>query len=54
MSWIFWIFKPLLAAKTVEKLSMVGSGVSTVKAALIPVIDEKHLPKRYGGEADAF
>jgi len=54
MSWIFWIFKPLLAAKTVEKMSVVGTGVPTIHAALSPIIDEKELPKRYGGEAEAF
>ncbi|KAI0339453.1 CRAL/TRIO domain-containing protein [Trametopsis cervina] len=53
-AWIFWFFKSLLSSKTFAKMSVVGPGEKTVKAALIPVIDVKELPKRYGGEADAF
>lgn len=35
-------------------MSVVGSGTSTLAAALTPVIDAGELPKRYGGEAEAF
>ncbi|KAI0683682.1 CRAL-TRIO domain-containing protein [Cytidiella melzeri] len=53
-TWIFWFFKSLLSSKTFSKMSVVGTGKSTVSAALLPVIDAKELPKRYGGEAEAF
>ncbi|KAI0825493.1 CRAL/TRIO domain-containing protein [Irpex lacteus] len=53
-TWIFWLFKPLLSAKTFAKMNVVGTGKSTVSAALLPVIDAKELPKRYGGEAEGF
>ena len=33
---------------------MVGSGHHAIKKALLPFIDEKQLPKRYGGEGDDF
>ncbi|CCM04180.1 uncharacterized protein FIBRA_06342 [Fibroporia radiculosa] len=52
MAWVFWLFKPFLSAKTLEKFSMVGSGPKTIGAALLPLIDATQLPKRYGGEAD--
>jgi phosphatidylinositol transfer protein SFH5 len=51
MTWIFWIFKPILPAATVKKMSVVGSGPSTIGAALLPVIDAEELPSRYGGKA---
>ncbi|KAF5377763.1 hypothetical protein D9757_008087 [Collybiopsis confluens] len=54
MTWIFWLFKPLLPSATLAKMSVVGSGASTIGKALLPEIDAKQLPKRYGGEADAF
>lgn len=54
MTWIFWLFKPLISANTLAKLNVVGSGTVTISAALLPVIDAKELPKRYGGEAEAF
>lgn len=54
MTWIFWLFKPLISANTLAKLNVVGSGTATIGAALLPVIDAKELPKRYGGEAEAF
>lgn len=54
MAWIFWAFKAIMSAKTFGKLNMVGTGRSTIAAALLPHIDGKQLPKRYGGEADAW
>lgn len=51
---MFWIFKPLLSANTLAKMSVVGSGHYAIKKALLPFIDADQLPKRYGGEADAF
>ncbi len=46
------MFKPFISAKTLEKFSMVGTGPKTIGVVLLPVIDAKQLPKRYGGEAD--
>ncbi|KIK61649.1 hypothetical protein GYMLUDRAFT_42673 [Collybiopsis luxurians FD-317 M1] len=54
MTWIFWLFKPLIPSATLAKMSVVGSGASTIGKALLPEIDAKQLPKRYGGEAEAF
>ncbi|EDR14613.1 uncharacterized protein LACBIDRAFT_305410 [Laccaria bicolor S238N-H82] len=54
MNWIFWAFKPLISANTLAKLSVVGSGHHAIKKALLPFIDGKQLPKRYGGEGDDF
>lgn len=52
LSWIFWIFKPLISPKTLSKMSVVGSGKTTVAAALLPLISPEELPRRYGGDAD--
>ena len=54
MSWVFWAFKAILSAKTFAKLNMVGTGRSTIGAALLPYIDEKQLPQKYGGEAKGW
>ena len=54
LTWIFWLFKPIIPSATLSKMSVVGSGPYTVGKALLPLIDTKQLPKRYGGEAEAF
>jgi len=54
MTWIFWIFKPLISVNTLTKMSVVGSGTSAISEALLPIIDVKELPERYGGDAEAF
>ncbi|KAI0642331.1 CRAL-TRIO domain-containing protein [Trametes meyenii] len=54
LTWIFWLFKPLISAATLAKMSVVGSGAKTIGAELSQVIDVKELPKRYGGEAEGF
>ncbi|CAL1715487.1 unnamed protein product [Somion occarium] len=54
LSWIFWLFKPLLSAATLAKMSVVGHGKSTIKTAFLPVIDAEQIPKRYGGSAPDF
>ncbi|KAJ8694681.1 Non-classical phosphatidylinositol transfer protein (PITP) [Pleurotus ostreatus] len=54
MNWIFWLFKPLMPAATLAKMSVVGSGTHAIRKALSPVIGDKNLPTRYGGEAEAF
>lgn len=54
MSWMFWLFKPLLPAKTSAKLSMIGRDIGSIKGTLLGLIDASELPKRYGGEAEGF
>ena len=54
LTWMFWIFKPIISAKTYAKMSVVGTGTPVIAQALLPFIDEKELPKRYGGQAEAF
>ncbi|PSR76321.1 hypothetical protein PHLCEN_2v8553 [Hermanssonia centrifuga] len=54
LTWMFWFFKSILSAKTFAKMSVVGTGKNTISAALLPSIDAKQLPQRYGGEAEAF
>ena len=53
LTWVFWLFKPLLSAATLAKMSVVGTGAKTIGAELSQVIPRNELPKRYGGEADA-
>ena len=48
------MFKPLLSAKTLAKMEVVGTGQHATKKALLPCIDADNLPKRYGGHAEAF
>jgi phosphatidylinositol transfer protein SFH5 len=54
MSWIFWLFKPLLSTQTIAKMSVVGKGSDTIGKELLVIIDASELPKRYGGKAEAF
>ncbi|GLB41848.1 putative CRAL TRIO domain-containing protein [Lyophyllum shimeji] len=54
MNWIFWVFKPLIPAATLAKMSVVGAGHHTLRKALLPIIDAKELPTKYGGEAEGF
>ncbi|KZT25261.1 CRAL/TRIO domain-containing protein [Neolentinus lepideus HHB14362 ss-1] len=54
MTWVFWLFKPLMSANTLAKMNVVGSGPHTIGKALLPFIDAQELPKRYGGEAPDF
>ncbi|GBE83690.1 Phosphatidylinositol transfer protein [Sparassis crispa] len=54
LTWIFWLFKPLISAATLAKFTPVGTGAQTIGAALLPYIDATELPKRYGGEASDF
>ncbi|KDR80634.1 hypothetical protein GALMADRAFT_240979 [Galerina marginata CBS 339.88] len=54
LNWIFWAFKPLLSANTLAKMTVVGTSHHAIKKALLPYIEEKELPKRYGGDAEAF
>ena len=54
MTWIFWIFRSLVSSQTFAKMSVVGSGPQTIGKELLVIINADQLPKRYGGEADAF
>ncbi|RXW23990.1 hypothetical protein EST38_g1859 [Candolleomyces aberdarensis] len=54
LSWIFWAFKAIIPSATMAKMSMVGSGDNALRKALLPYVDSKELPKRYGGDAEAF
>ncbi|KAK2463600.1 hypothetical protein APHAL10511_004351 [Amanita phalloides] len=54
LNWVFWAMKPLISAKTLAKMSVVGSGQQAVSQALSPDIDATQLPSRYGGKADGF
>ena len=49
MSWIFWLFKPILSPATLAKMKVVGHGPRTIGKELLPLIDVKELPEQYGG-----
>ncbi|KAI0035321.1 CRAL/TRIO domain-containing protein [Vararia minispora EC-137] len=53
MTWIFWLFRPLLPAATLAKMKVAGHGPHSIGKELLPLIDAKQLPKQYGGEAKA-
>jgi hypothetical protein len=46
MDWMFWLFKPLISANTVAKMSVVGTSEREIAKALLPIIDAGELPKR--------
>jgi len=52
MTWIFWLFKPLVSAKTFAKLKLAGTGPGTIGKEMLPFVDASQLPKKYGGERD--
>ncbi|KAI9453016.1 CRAL-TRIO domain-containing protein [Lactarius psammicola] len=49
MTWIFWLFKPVLSPATIAKMKVVGHGSRTIGKELLPLIDVKELPAQYGG-----
>ncbi|KAI0251725.1 CRAL-TRIO domain-containing protein [Lactifluus subvellereus] len=49
MTWIFWLFKPVLSPATLAKMKVVGHGPRTIGKELLPLIDVKELPVQYGG-----
>jgi phosphatidylinositol transfer protein SFH5 len=53
LTWIFWIFKPLLPAATLAKMKVAGHGAHGIGKELLPLVDADQLPKQYGGKADA-
>ncbi|KAI0796037.1 CRAL-TRIO domain-containing protein [Abortiporus biennis] len=52
LTWIFWLFKPLISPKTFAKMTVVGHGPSAIGKEVLPKIDKEQLPKKYGGEAE--
>jgi hypothetical protein len=54
LTWIYWIFKPIVSSATFAKLVVVGTGPDTIGRELLQYIPEKELPKKYGGGAEAF
>lgn len=52
MNWVFWLFKPILPAKTLAKMTVVGHGSHDIADTLLAIISEDQLPKRYGGKAE--
>ena len=52
LTWVFWLFKPLISAKTLAKFTVVGTGKATIGKELLPFIPADQLPKKYGGEAE--
>ena len=53
-TWFFRFLKPLLSANMWARVSVVGRGTAGISKALLQIIDPKELPKRYGGDAQAF
>ncbi|KAF8268681.1 CRAL-TRIO domain-containing protein [Lactarius quietus] len=49
MTWIFWLFKPILSPPTLAKMKVVGHGPRTIGKELLPLVDVKELPAQYGG-----
>jgi hypothetical protein len=49
MTWIFWLFRPVLSPATLAKMKVVGHGPRTIGKELLPLIDVKELPAQYGG-----
>jgi len=54
LTYVFWLFKPILPAATFAKLKVVGVGPSVIGKELCRVVPTEELPKRYGGNAEDF
>ncbi|KAH7913859.1 CRAL-TRIO domain-containing protein [Hygrophoropsis aurantiaca] len=54
LTWIFWLFKPLLASATLAKMSVVGTGSRAIGVALGEIAERDELPVRYGGTGEGF
>ncbi|KAJ3478384.1 hypothetical protein NLI96_g9791 [Meripilus lineatus] len=52
LTWVFWLFKPLISAKTLSKFTLVGTGKPAISKELLPYIPADQLPQKYGGEAE--
>ncbi|KAF8299297.1 CRAL/TRIO domain-containing protein [Clavulina sp. PMI_390] len=51
LTWIYWLFKPIVPSKTFAKLHVVGSGPQVIGKQLLPYVDAAELPQAYGGTA---
>ena len=49
MAWVFWIFKSLLSSATFAKMTVVGPGAKAIGKAMLPIVDDAQLPRKYGG-----
>ncbi len=54
LTYVFWLFKPILPAATFAKLKVVGVGPDVIGRELSRVVPTEELPKRYGGKAKGF
>ncbi|EJU03520.1 CRAL/TRIO domain-containing protein [Dacryopinax primogenitus] len=52
MTWVFWLFRPMLSAQTLAKMEVLGISPITIGKGMLPYIKASELPKQYGGEAD--
>lgn len=52
MTWVFWLFRPLLSAATVAKMHVLGVGPKAIGDGMLPVIPAEELPTQYGGKAE--
>lgn len=48
------MFKPIISANTLAKMSVVGTGHHALKKALSEFIAVDELPTKYGGNAEVF
>jgi hypothetical protein len=49
MTWIFWLFKPVLSPATLAKTKVVGNGPCKIVKDLLPLIDVKEFSAQFGG-----
>lgn len=54
MTWIYWLVKPVMPARTFAKLRVAGVSPPTIGKELLPHIEASELPRAYGGEAVGF
>jgi len=54
MTFVFWLFKPFLSAKTFAKMRVLGVGPHAIGPEMLTVIPAESLPKVYGGQAEKF
>ncbi|KAI0047854.1 CRAL/TRIO domain-containing protein [Auriscalpium vulgare] len=55
LTWIFWLFKPIMPAATFAKMKVVGHGPHSIGKELLPLVEADQLPQRYGGSvSDAW
>ncbi|KAF8659889.1 hypothetical protein AX16_001773 [Volvariella volvacea WC 439] len=54
LSWIFWAFTPFLSAKTVQKMSVLAPNKQKIHQALLELMSNDQVPRRYGGNGSTF